>query len=279
LDGGAMFGNAPKALWQRWLPPDAENRIELACRCLLIECEGQKILCETGIGAFFEPKMAERYGIQTPERHRLLENLAALGIKEAEIDMVILSHLHFDHAGGLLSPFSTSPTRLLFPKATYVLGTESLARAQQPHLRDRASFIPELVPLLLDSGRLLQIDHSDAQGKIPGPLQDRISFYFTHGHTPGHMHTFLRGDTHSVFFCGDLIPGLSWLHLPITMGYDRFPEKLIDEKKKIYAPACQENWYLFYTHDSRVAMSQCKQDEKGRMLSLNEIEAPLRWAL
>src|SRR3989338_1116502 len=121
LDGGAMFGNAPKALWQRWLVPDADNRIELACRCLLIETHGYKILCETGIGAFFPPKLAERYGIQTPTRHLLLENLEQLGVAEMDIDMVILSHLHFDHAGGLLSPHGEVPVRLLFPKATYVV--------------------------------------------------------------------------------------------------------------------------------------------------------------
>ncbi len=102
LDGGAMFGNAPRPVWEKWIAPDPIGRIPLACRCMLIEFNDVKVLCETGIGAFFEPKMAERFGVQTPDRHLLLENLVAQGHSPNSIDFVILSHLHFDHAGGLL---------------------------------------------------------------------------------------------------------------------------------------------------------------------------------
>src|SRR5437868_1503885 len=100
-----MFGNAPKAVWQKWCTADADNRIELACRALLVEIDGNKILCETGIGAFFEPKLAERYGITSP-KHELLDSLNALGVNHNDIHCVVLSHLHFDHAGGLLPAFS-----------------------------------------------------------------------------------------------------------------------------------------------------------------------------
>ncbi|MEM7646978.1 MAG: MBL fold metallo-hydrolase, partial [Pseudomonadota bacterium] len=99
LDGGSMFGNAPRAVWEKWTEVDSLGRIPLACRCLLIETDNQKILCEAGIGAFFEPKLAERFGVQNPDRHLLLENLESLGHSPESIDYVILSHLHFDHAG------------------------------------------------------------------------------------------------------------------------------------------------------------------------------------
>ena len=153
LDGGAMFGNAPKALWSRWITPDAENRIPLACRCLLVkDLEGRNVLFETGIGAFFEPALRERYGV-VEDRHVLLDSLAEAGLTHEDIDVVVLSHLHFDHAGGLLAAWEAGQApRLLFPKATYLVGAEHWRRAMQPHPRDRASFVPELQSLLEASG-------------------------------------------------------------------------------------------------------------------------------
>ncbi len=143
LDGGAMFGNAPRAVWQKWIAPDADNGIPLACRCLLAEdLDGRTVLFETGIGAFFEPKLRARYGV-LEDRHVLLDSLAAAGFSHEDIDVVVLSHLHFDHAGGLLAAWSEGDApSLLFPNATFVVGARHWARAVEPHPRDRASFIP-----------------------------------------------------------------------------------------------------------------------------------------
>src|SRR5690606_16799520 len=136
---------APRALWQRWIAPGDDNTIPLACRALLvIEPSGRRVLFETGIGAFFSPKLRSRYGVVEPE-HVLLDRLAAIGTSDAEIDVVVLSHLHFDHAGGLLDAFAEDrPLRLRFPKASFVVGREAFERAQKPHARDRASFVPAL---------------------------------------------------------------------------------------------------------------------------------------
>src|SRR5262245_49602236 len=119
LDGGAMFGNAPKAVWEKWIPPDERNRIPLACRAMLVEendgASTRRILFETGIGAFFSPKMRDRFGVVEPE-HVLLKSLEAAGAPHDTIDVVVLSHLHFDHAGGLLSAFVEGEApKLLFP--------------------------------------------------------------------------------------------------------------------------------------------------------------------
>ena len=129
LDGGAMFGNAPRAMWAQWLPPDEGNRVPLACRALLASpLNGKTVLFETGIGAFFEPKMRERYGVVEPQ-HVLLESLAKAGFSHEDIDVVVLSHLHFDHAGGLLAPWSEGqPARLLFPKARFITVSTSATR-------------------------------------------------------------------------------------------------------------------------------------------------------
>lgn len=263
LDGGSMFGNAPRPVWERWALPDALGRIELACRSLLIEGDGKRVLCETGIGAFFEPKLADRYGVQEPEKHVLLESLSKLGIGEQDIDYVILSHLHFDHAGGLLPPFAEiqkGNNGLLFSKAKYVVGREAWERAVKPHPRDKASFIPGMTDQLIASGRLILID----KDRVPGLWEDRLSFVKSSGHTPGQLHTVFRGDAGKVFFAGDLIPGTSWVHLPITMGYDRFPELLIEEKGRIYDQVTRENWWVFYTHDSKFSMSHVVKEEGGK---------------
>ena len=271
LDGGSMFGNAPRAVWSKWIAPDERDRIPLACRALLIDDNGKKILCETGIGAFFDPKLADRFGVQDPTEHILLKNLALRGISEDQIDFVVLSHLHFDHAGGLLPTFKEiqeGNDRLLFPNAKYVVGKEAWERALKPHSRDKASFIPGLTDKLLASGRLIIVE-----GAQDARLPSRMSFFVSNGHTPGQMHLVYKGDKQNICFTGDLIPGRAWVHLPITMGYDRYPELLIDEKESLYKLAVPNSWILFFTHDPEVAAAQVAQDDKGRFSPANDYPA------
>ncbi len=264
LDGGAMFGNAPRPVWEKWIAPDEIGRIPLACRCLLIEFDNKKLLCEVGIGAFFDPKMADRFGVQSPHQHLLLENLRAHGHSPESIDFVILSHLHFDHAGGLLPTYleltDGRNQDLVFPNATFIVGQEAWRRALHPHPRDRASFIPGLTDKLQTSGRLLLTP----QDPLPKELKERVEFIETHGHTPGQLHTLFKGNHKKVFFCGDLVPGKPWVHVPITMGYDRFPEQLIDEKSQVFSRAENEGWILFYTHDPEIAGSSIRRNKTGR---------------
>ena len=276
LDGGAMFGNAPRAVWEKWIPPDDKARIPLACRSLLIETGKEKILCETGIGCFFEPKLAERYGVGDASEHKLLLNLKKIGIEPEQITKVILSHLHFDHAGGLLPHYNEQQKGidgLVFPNAEIVVGKEAWERALHPHPRDRASFILGLTDKILKTGKL-KIIEKDTQTLLNG----RIHFSFTHGHTPGHMHTLLKGDQHKVFFCGDLVPGRAWIHVPITMGYDRFAEQVIDEKSAVYKKAFPEHWIMFFTHDHAVAAATLKE-EKGRYSAAEEWPALKHFAV
>ena len=263
LDGGAMFGNAPRALWSQWLAPDAENRVPLACRCLLVQdLDGRTVLFETGIGAFFEPKLRERYGVQE-DRHVLLDELATRGFSERDIDAVVLSHLHFDHAGGLLAAWTEGAApRLLFPRARYLVGATHWQRALKPHPRDRASFIPELPALLQASGRLELV--SGTHSEWLGP---RVRFHFSDGHTPGLMLAEIQpaaGAGGGVLFCADLIPGRAWVHLPITMGYDRFPERLIEEKRDLLDDARARGVRLFFTHDHEIALAGVEVDARGR---------------
>jgi glyoxylase-like metal-dependent hydrolase (beta-lactamase superfamily II) len=260
LDGGAMFGNCPRALWSRWCPPDEENRIELACRALLVrEPGGRHVLLETGIGAFFPPPLRERYGV-TSAQHELLAGLASLGVRPEDVDVVVLSHLHFDHAGGALTAWheGASPA-LAFPRARWVVSAEGWARARRPHARDRASFIPELPALLEASGRL-EVVTGDRSTSLGPSWELRTS----EGHTPGLLHTTVPAADGPITFVSDLIPGTPWVHVPITMGYDRWPERLIEEKEALLAREAERGGRLFYTHDPAVACSGVARDERGR---------------
>lgn len=271
LDGGAMFGNAPKAMWEKWLPPDELNRVPLACRALLAQpINGKAVLFEAGIGAFFAPALRQRYGV-VEANHVLLESLAAAGVSHEDIDVVVLSHLHFDHAGGLLAAWQdgVEPT-LLFPNARFLVGASHWQRAKAPHSRDRASFVPELNDLLEASGRLELVagEHSDALGSA-------VRFHFSEGHTPGLMLAELVGpENHGgILFCADLIPGRPWVHLPITMGYDRYPERLIDEKSALLDDAEARGVRLFFTHDAQCALARVVRDDRGRYSTDHAVEA------
>jgi len=273
LDGGAMYGNCPLPVWQKWSPPDERNRISLACRGLLVRDGTRTVLLETGVGAFFEPKLQERFGVVEKD-HVLLQSLAALGVQPEDIDVIVLSHLHFDHAGGLLTPWQADQDHaLVFPNARFVVGKAAWERATHPHPRDRASFIPQLHTLIEATGRLELVD-GETCSTLP---EDIFRFRFSDGHTPGLTMTQVRTPRGELTFVGDLIPGVPWVHLPITMGYDRFPELLIDEKKALLDEVIQHGGWLYFTHDPNVAACRVLKNDKGKYEAV-EMQASVSWS-
>lgn len=274
LDGGSMFGNAPRALWARWYSPDADGRILLACRAVLVEDGAQRVLLETGIGSFFEPKLKERYGV-VEDRHVLLDSLAAIGLGHSDVDVVVLSHLHFDHAGGLLAPYDSSGRReLLFPNAKIVVGRTAFERSKRPHPRDRASFVPGLAELIEASGRLVLVEPASARADILGP---RFRLTETEGHTPGLLHATVLGSARRLFYASDLVPGVPWVRPPITMGFDRFPERLVDEKLEVLDRLAKDGALLAYVHDPVVAMSGVARDAAGDFAAVDPCSDDVGW--
>lgn len=260
-----MFGNAPKALWQTWIAPDDLNRIALACRCLVVRDGQRTILFETGIGAFLDPALRERHGV-VEQHHVLLASLGAIGIAPNDIDVVVFSHLHFDHAGGALACWSDGAAlQLVFPRATYVVGAEAWQRAVSPHARDRSSFIPGLTNLLAGSGRLelAATDRATALG-------EGFRFHRSSGHSPGLLLTEIAMPAGPVVFISDVAPGRAWVHPPITTAYDRHPELLLEEKAALLGDLERRGGRLFFTHDPEIALGRIAKNAKGRFHIVDE---------
>ncbi|PKN48308.1 MAG: MBL fold hydrolase [Deltaproteobacteria bacterium HGW-Deltaproteobacteria-20] len=273
LDGGAMYGNCPRPVWEKWSLPDERHRIPLACRALLIRDGARTVLLETGIGTFFEPKLQDRFGVVERE-HVLLQSLGAINVSPEDVDVVVLSHLHFDHAGGMLTPWQQDrEPELVFPNASFIVGKKAWERATHPHPRDRASFIPRLHELLEASGRLELVD-GDVCETLPS---DTYEFCYSDGHTPGLTMTRVRTPRGMMTFVGDLIPGVPWVHLPITMGYDRYPELLIEEKKSLLDRVMAEDGWLFFTHDPHVSACRVRMSDKGKYEATDKL-AIVSWA-
>ncbi len=267
LDGGSMFGNAPKALWEKWMPADDRNMIDIASNCLLVKAGSYNLLFETGCGAYLSPDMKERFAVRQSS-HVLLESLAAQGLKDSDITHVVLSHLHFDHAGGLLSAWQPDrEPELLFPQALYIAGEENFKRSKAPHHRDRASFVPGLAEKLQATGRLML--KRDGDHLTVGHLD--IEFTQSHGHTPGMLVSWIRVQGGTVIYTGDLVPGLPWVNLPITMGYDRAVETLVDEKKLMLDRALAEDAVLVFPHDDRNVATRIQMDSVRKRVMPSDI--------
>jgi glyoxylase-like metal-dependent hydrolase (beta-lactamase superfamily II) len=267
FDGGAMFGNAPKALWSQWVRPDALNRIELATRALLVSEDEHTVLFDAGAGWSMPPRQRQRYGIEG-SGNRLLSSLNELDLSHEQITGVVLSHLHFDHAGGLLSDWREGETPyLLFPKATFYVSRLALERSQRPHSRDRASFIPSLAEELTSTGRLNVVEGGEtvAFGNIT------VHLLRSDGHTPGMLCSDIRWEGGHAVYASDLVPGRPWLHLPIGTGYDRHAEQCLDEKHSLLTSLADDAGWIVYVHDPDIAASRVTRDEQtGRFTAIEE---------
>ena len=250
LDGGAMFGIVPKALWARRAPPDDRNRIPLALRCLLIEHGDGLVLIDTGIGNKENSKFIDIYGVDNAGhdgRTRLEDALRELGHGPDDIRWVINTHLHFDHAGGDLSREGLS-----FPRARYVVQRGELEFARHTNERTAGSYLAhnfEGVPFQLIDGEV-QI--------LPG-----IRALPTPGHVPFHQSILIESGGEKACFVADVVPTAAHLPLPWIMGYDLQPLVTLETRRRLYQRAEAEQWLLVFEHDPTIVSGRLEKEGKG----------------
>jgi glyoxylase-like metal-dependent hydrolase (beta-lactamase superfamily II) len=257
LDGGAMFGVVPKPLWEKLHVPDERNRITMAARALLLRDGTRTILIDAGNGTKLPEKLAAIYRIDTGS-DMLCASLAARGVAPEKVSDVILTHLHFDHAGGA-TRLVDGKLRPTFPNARYHVQRAHWDAALSPTERDRASFFRDDFLPLRDSGVLA---FTDGEGELfPG-----ITLRLLHGHTASLQAPLISDGTTTLFFCADLFPLSSHIQLPWIMGYDLRPLVTLEEKRQVLREALEGQWILFFEHDPSVVAGRLSAGEKGPVL-------------
>lgn len=255
LDGGAMFGVVPKPLWSKTNPADETNRIDMCMRSLLLVSGDKKIIIDNGVGYKMSQKLNDIYGVDH-SIYTLEHELEKLGFKPEDITDVLMTHLHFDHAGGSTKRNENNELELSFPNAVHHLQKKHWEWGQNPSDRDRASFMPENYNLIQEKG-MLKLYDGDFK------FDDVISLHTVSGHTPMMQLVKIKDDENTLLFTADLFPMTSHIPLPYIMGYDLFPLTTLDEKKKFLPQIVKEKWILFFEHDAFTEICNVQQTDKG----------------
>jgi glyoxylase-like metal-dependent hydrolase (beta-lactamase superfamily II) len=254
LDGGAMFGVVPKMLWEKKFPADERNRVALATNCLLVRGKGFTAVIESGIGGKWDEKARQIYAIE--HETTLPGALAAHGVHPEDVDALVISHLHFDHAGGATrrEDGRVVPT---FPNARLYVQKTELDHARSPNERDRASYLPENWEPYAETGRLEAV--SGEQEIRPGlrvvPLP---------GHSPGMQAIRIDSEGKTAFYFADALPTTAHVPIPWIMGYDLYPVELIENKKRLLTQAVRERWLCIFEHDPNIPWGQIVDEPSGK---------------
>jgi len=242
-----MFGVVPKPLWSRRAPADERNRIPLSMRCLLVETDEAIVLIDTGLGNKESDRFKSIYGVSNEgSPTRLESSLEALGVLPEDIDFVVATHLHFDHAGGGTVRDPDGTVRPSFPGARYVVSRGEYEFARLDNERVRASYMAANFEPLAAAGCLELVD-GDAE-VVPG-----VSMVHTPGHTPHHQSIRVDIGGDQLLFLADLVPTTAHLPLSWIMGYDVEPLVTLESKKNLLSRAAEEGWLLAFEHDPFVA--------------------------
>ena len=245
LDGGSLFSVVPRVVWERYFEPDEQNRIRIGLNALLVRTGRENVLVDTGIGYKWDARSLDRYSIR--HETNVIAELGRLGLEPEDIDIVINTHLHFDHAGG-----DKTKEGLAFPRAQYVVQKGELNFAQHTNERTAGSYLAHNfadVPFRLIEGET-EI--------LPG-----IRGVPTPGHVPYHQSILIRSGGETACFVADLVPTAAHLPLPWIMGYDLEPLVTLDTRKRIYQRAEAEGWLMVFEHDPGIIAGRLGRDGKG----------------
>ena len=254
LDGGAMFGVVPKPLWERRIPPDARNRIPLALRCLLIEAPEALVLVDTGIGNKEDEKFRDIYGVQNQgSPTRLEDGIRHAGFDPTDVDIVLNTHLHFDHAGGDTFLDEDGTVRVSFPQARHVVQRGELDFARSTNERIRASYLAHNFEPVAEAGLWTLVEGV-------AEITKGVRVLPTPGHTPFHHSVTIEDDGAVACFLADVCPTSAHLPLPWIMGYDLEPLVTLESKRGLWKRALEEDWLLIFQHDPRTAWGRLDPD-------------------
>lgn len=245
LDGGAMFGSVPRALWEHLAPPDASHRILLATRSLIVEGNGRKLMIDVGCGDKWADRARQIFAIED-KPYQPVE-----GVTD-----VLLTHLHFDHAGGVSRWGEHGQPILNYPGARHYVSQANYENARSPHAREKASYLAENVQVLEQANLVLTQDGDEVW---PG-----LSVHQSHGHTRGLQWAKLSAGGTTVVYPADIMPTSKHLPVPYVMGYDMCAERCMEEKAAFVQQAVEDRWIIVFEHDPELAGARVKLDEKGR---------------
>lgn len=259
LDGGAMFGVVPKSLWSRTNPADSNNMIDMAARCLLVENKDRLTLIDTGMGNKQSEKFFGYYYMD--HRYDIDSSLKKIGFSKDDITDVFLTHLHFDHCGGVIQNSSTGDyMEPAFAKAKFHTNANHWKWATEPNDREKASFLKENILPIEQSGQLQFIESSK---EYHDAAEMDFGILFVDGHTEKMMIPHIEVDGKTFVYMADLLPTAGHLPLPYVMGYDTRPLLTLDEKARFLDKAATHNYYLILEHDPYHEIITVKHTDKG----------------
>ncbi len=263
LDGGAMFGVVPKAIWKKLNPPDELNLCTWAMRCLLVEDGKRLVLVDTGIGNKQDDKFFSHYHLHGPDS--LQGSLEKLGFTANDITDVLLTHLHFDHCGGAImrKGEALSPA---FPNATYHSHERHWQWATHPNAREKASFLKDNIEPIRNSGQLNFISTSDEKSILKPfgtGIVEGLDCLLAGGHTEAMMLPVIKYKGRTIVYMADLLPSTAHIPLPYVMAYDMFPLTTLEEKAAFFKEAIDNDYVLFFEHDPLHACCTLQLTEKG----------------
>jgi glyoxylase-like metal-dependent hydrolase (beta-lactamase superfamily II) len=256
LDGGAFFGVIPKVMWSRKVAADERNYAQAGLNSLLIRTGKQNVLVETGMGNKLSERMIKFYG----QPAKLLSNLGAAGLTPEDIDVVINTHLHFDHCGWNTVRGKDGRIAPTFPRARYYAPEGEWQYSRKPSERDAISYIPENYDPLVQSGQMTLL--KGGEEIVPG-----ISVKTFPGHTAHMQAVIVESGGRTACYISDLIPTTAHVDITWGMSFDLYPLQTIESKKQYYAKAIPEKWLTVFTHDPKVPWAYLDKDESGKMVA------------